>query len=62
MHEIGGVQQKAVGAIDVGADVFIVPAGANARDARKVAGDRIKVIGVTSFSQALAAIRALPPR
>jgi PDZ domain-containing protein len=62
VHEIGGVQQKAVGAIDAGADVFIVPAGANERDARKVAGDRIKVIGVTSFSQALAAIRALPAR
>jgi PDZ domain-containing protein len=62
VHEIGGVQQKAVGAIDAGADVFIVPAGDNERDARKAAGDRIKVIGVTSFSQALAAIRALPAR
>jgi Lon-like protease len=62
VHEIGGVQQKAVGAIDAGADVFIVPAGDNERDARAVAGDRIKVIGVTSFSQALAVIRALPAR
>jgi Lon-like protease len=62
VHEIGGVQQKAVGAIDAGADVFIVPAGAHARDARKAAGDRLKVFGVTSFSQALAVIRALPAR
>jgi Lon-like protease len=62
VHEIGGVQQKAVGAIDAGADVFIVPTGDNERDARAAAGDRIKVIGVTSFAQALAAIRALPGR
>ncbi len=62
VHEIGGVQQKTVGAIDADADVFIVPAGANERDARKAAGDRIKVIGVTSFAQALAVIRALPAR
>jgi Lon-like protease len=62
VHEIGGVRQKTVGAIDAGADVFIVPKGANERDARDEANRRITVIGVTSFDQALAAIRALPKR
>jgi PDZ domain-containing protein len=62
VHEIGGVRQKTVGAIDAGADVFIVPKGANERDARDEADGRITVIGVTSFDQALAAIRALPKR
>ncbi len=62
VHEIGGVQQKTVGAIDAGADVFIVPKGANERDARAAAHGRITIIGVTSFDQALAAIRKLPKR
>jgi PDZ domain-containing protein len=59
VHTIGGVDQKTVGAIDVGADAFIVPRG-NLRDARRAAHGRIRVIGVSTFSQALAAIRSLP--
>ena len=62
VHAIGGVKQKTVGAIDAGADVFLVPRGDNLRDAQKEANGRIKVIGVTSFAQALKVIRALPPR
>jgi Lon-like protease len=62
VHAIGGVKQKTIGAIDAGADVFLVPAGENLRDAKAAGGGRIKVIGVTSFTDALRAIRALPAR
>ena len=62
VHEIGGVDQKTIGAIDAGADTFLVPVGSNLTDARRTAHGRIRVIGVTSFMQALAAIRGLPPR
>jgi PDZ domain-containing secreted protein len=61
VHAIGGVQQKTVGAIEAGADTFLVPAGDNVTDARAAAHGRIHVIGVTSFTQALAVIRRLPP-
>jgi Lon-like protease len=62
VHEIGGVQQKTIGAIDAGADTFLVPKGDNLRDATAAAKGRIHVIGVTSFAQALQVIRGLPPR
>jgi PDZ domain-containing protein len=58
--EIGGAKQKALGAIQAGADTFIVPQ-ANVAEARKAAGGKLRVIGVSTFAQALAAIRALPP-
>jgi PDZ domain-containing protein len=61
VEEIGGATQKTLGAISAGADTFIVPAGANFRDAKKAAKGRIRVIGVTSFDQALKVIRGLPP-
>jgi PDZ domain-containing protein len=57
--EIGGAKQKALGAIQAGADTFIVPK-ANVAAARQAAGGKLKVIGVNTFAQALAAIRALP--
>lgn len=57
---IGGVEQKTWGARDAGADVFLVPAGQNAQDARKYAGP-MKIIAVTSFAQALHALATLPP-
>ncbi|MDX6523337.1 MAG: hypothetical protein QOI17_850, partial [Gaiellales bacterium] len=44
------------------ADTFLVPVGSNLTDARRTAHGRIRVIGVTSFMEALAAIRGLPPR
>jgi Lon-like protease len=59
--EIGGAKQKALGAIDAGADTFIVPK-ANVAEARKAAGDKLRVIGVNTFAQALRVIRSLPPK
>jgi PDZ domain-containing protein len=59
---IGAIQQKTIGAIDAGADTFIVPAGENYRGAVAAAHGRIRVIPVTSFAQALKDIRALPPK
>jgi Lon-like protease len=57
---IGGVKQKTIGAIEAGADTFLVPQGQNYRDARAEAGSRIRVIAVTSFRDALRMIRTLP--
>ena len=59
---IGGVTQKTIGAIDAGADTFLVPAGQNYVDARREAGGRIRVVAITSFAQALRVLRSLPPR
>ncbi|MGN6378627.1 MAG: S16 family serine protease [Gaiellales bacterium] len=59
---IGAIKQKTIGAIDAGADTFLVPAGDNYRGAVAESHGRIKVISITSFQQALKAIRALPPK
>ncbi len=60
---IGGVKQKTIGAIEAGAQTFIVPkGGGNYRDAKAAADSKIKIVGVTSFDQALAAIHHLAPR
>jgi Lon-like protease len=56
---IGGIVQKARGARDAGMDVFLVPAGDNARDARRKA-DGLRIIPVESFQQALRALATLP--
>jgi PDZ domain-containing protein len=56
---IGGVKQKVIGARRSGADVFLVPAGDNAQEARRHAGD-LRVIPVESFRQALHALATLP--
>ena len=58
--EIGGAKQKALGAIEAGADTFIVPK-ANVAEARGAAGGKLRVIGVSTFDQALQVIRSLPP-
>jgi predicted S18 family serine protease len=42
-----------------GADVFLVPAGQNARDARKYAGP-VRIIPVHNINQALRALATLP--
>ena len=55
---IGGVKQKAIGVRRAGVDVFLVPAGDNAKEARKWAGP-VKVIPVESFRQALHALATL---
>jgi Lon-like protease len=56
---IGGVKQKVIGARRSGADVFLAPAGDNAEEARRHAGD-LRVIPVESFRQALHALATLP--
>ncbi len=57
--EIGGATQKAIGAAQAGATVFLVPPG-NLAEARKAAPAGLRVIAVATFDQALRAIRALP--
>jgi predicted S18 family serine protease len=42
-----------------GADVFLVPAGQNARDARRYAGP-VRIIPVRNIDQALRALATLP--
>ena len=61
VEPIGGVKQKAIGVRRAGVDVFLVPAGDNAKEARKCAGP-VKVIPVESFRQALHALATLPPK
>jgi PDZ domain-containing protein len=56
---IGGVKQKTYGVRQAGADVFLVPAGQNARDARRCAGP-VRIIPVRSLDQALHALATLP--
>ena len=56
---IGGVKQKTFGVREAGADVFLVPAGANAQEARRYAGP-VHVIPVRTFGQALHALATLP--
>lgn len=61
VQPIGGVKQKTIGVRRAGVDVFLVPAGDNAKEARKYAGD-VKIIPVESFQQALHALATLPPK
>ncbi len=56
---IGGVTQKTIGVRHSGIDVFLVPAGDNAREAERHAG-RVRIIPVQSFQQALLALATLP--
>ncbi len=58
---IGGVKQKTIGARRTGVDVFLVPAGDNAAEARRHAGT-LRIIPVKSFRQALRELATLPPR
>jgi Lon-like protease len=52
---IGGIKQKTIGARETDVDAFLVPAGENARDARRYAHG-LRIIAVESFSQALRAL------
>jgi Lon-like protease len=56
---IGGVKQKTFGVREAGADIFLVPAGENAQEARRYAGP-VRVIPVRTFDQALHALATLP--
>ena len=57
---IGGIKQKTIGAREAGVDAFLVPAGENAREARKYAGG-LGIIPVETFPQALRALATLRP-
>lgn len=56
---IGGVKQKTYGVRAAKADVFLVPAGENAQEARRYAHG-LRIIAVKSFPQALRALATLP--
>lgn len=56
---VGGLKQKTIGARRAGVDVFLVPAGDNAEEAKRYAGS-MKVVPVKSFRQALRALATLP--
>ena len=49
---VGGLRQKTIAARNADVDAFVVPAGANAEEARQHAGD-LEVIPVENFQQAL---------
>jgi PDZ domain-containing protein len=51
---IGGVKQKAIGAKEAGADIFLVPDG-NYEEARDAVDD-LRVVPVSNFSEALSAL------
>jgi PDZ domain-containing protein len=55
---VGGLKQKTIGAKRAGAEVFLVPAGENAQEARRYAGN-MRIIPVKSFRQALRALATL---
>jgi PDZ domain-containing protein len=55
---IGGVKQKTIGARQAHVDAFLVPAGDNAREARKYAHG-LRIIPVETFPQALRALATL---
>jgi len=58
---IGGVKQKTLGVRRAGVDVFLVPAGDNAREARRYA-DGVRIIPVDNVRQALQALATLPEK
>jgi PDZ domain-containing protein len=58
---IGGVKQKTFGVRKAKADIFLVPAGENAQEARRYASG-LRIIPVKSFPQALRALATLPPK
>jgi Lon-like protease len=58
---IGGVKQKTLGVRNAGVDVFLVPAGENAREARRYA-DGLRIVPVKNFPQALRVLATLPPK
>jgi PDZ domain-containing protein len=55
---VGGLKQKTIGARRAGVDVFLVPAGENARTARRYAGG-LRIVAVESFRQALQRLQTL---
>jgi PDZ domain-containing protein len=58
---IGGVKQKTLGVRRAGVDAFLVPAGDNAREARRYA-DGLRIIPVENIQQALRALATTTPK
>jgi Lon-like protease len=58
VEPIGGVKQKTLGARRAGVDVFLVPAGDNAKEARRYA-DGLRIVPVETFQQALRKLATL---
>ena len=58
VEPIGGVKQKTLGAREAGVDVFLVPAGDNAREARRYA-DGLRIVPVENVQQALRRLATL---
>jgi Lon-like protease len=61
IEPIGGVRQKTIGVRRSGVDIFLVPAGDNAREAARYA-DGVRIIPVRNFQQALRALATLPQK
>lgn len=57
---VGGVKQKTIAVRRSGIDVFLVPAGENAREAKRHAGD-LRIVPVKNFQQALRSLETLTP-
>ncbi|MBA3716667.1 MAG: PDZ domain-containing protein [Actinobacteria bacterium] len=58
---IGGVEQKAIEAKQSHVDILLIPAGDNATQARRYAGN-VRVIAVQSFQQVLRDLATLPEK
>ena len=58
---VGGLKQKTIGARRAHVELFLVPAGDNAKVARRYAGG-LRVVAVKSFRQALSALATLPQK
>jgi PDZ domain-containing protein len=56
---VGGLKQKTIAARNKGVDVFVVPTGRNAEEARTYA-DEVDVVPVDSFQQALRLLTTTP--
>jgi Lon-like protease len=61
VEPVGGIKQKTFGARKAHADVFLVPAGSNAREARRYANG-LRIIPVRTYTQALRSLARLPPK
>jgi PDZ domain-containing protein len=56
---VGGVKQKTIAVRRSGIDVFLVPAGDNAKEAQRHAGG-MRIVPVKNFQQALRSLKTLP--
>jgi PDZ domain-containing protein len=55
---VGALKQKTIGARKAGVDVFFVPAGENAREARRYAKS-LRIVAVETFPQVLRTLATL---